>query len=649
MLAGYAMVLDLQDERGRYERTLAAVRDTCPSALFEFLAPRGTSWDAALDGTVFPPAPLPGPEIIDLRKQRTSMVRPPGRSHDVTAPGSNAFALPGGRTASGGALLASDTHLGLRVPNIWYRASLVWSEEIPNSKSETRNNEPQTQNPKRETLNQVDTAPRRVTGVTLPGLPLMIAGSNGRIAWAFTNSEADTVDVVIVEPSDIDPLFYRKGGQHLEMEQRHEMIQVKGGSPVEEVARWTIWGPIVGETDRGRPLAVHWTFHDPAAFNLGLFSLEAAVDVAAALDLAPGLGVPPLNLLVAGRDGTIGWTIAGRLTRRVGFDGRLPTVWGYGDRRWDGWLAPEEYPRLLVKADENAALWSANQRKVGGEAYARLGDNGYGFPARARQIRDDLAALATAATPRTLLAVQLDDRALFLERWQKLLLATLSPGAIAGHRDRAEVRRLVEQWNGRASVDSVAYHLVRRWRGFVADRAFAPVFARAADSYEDFDYHRLNYEEPLWQLVRERPSHFLAAGFLQWDDLVLAAVDDVVRWSREQDRPLARLTWGARNTANIRHPLSRALPGVLAGLLDLPAEPLPGDTNMPRVQTPDFGATDRFVVSPGREEEGIFHMPGGQSGHPLSPFYRAGHAAWVRGEASPFLPGPVVHRLLLKP
>ena len=53
--------------------------------------------------------------------------------------------------------------------------------------------------------------------------------------------------------------------------------------------------------------------------------------------------------------------------------------------------------------------------------------------------------------------------------------------------------------------------------------------------------------------------------------------------------------------------------------------------------------------SPGRESEGYLHMPGGQSGHPLSPFYRAGHEAWVRGEATAFLPGTAKYTLKLVP
>ena len=100
---------------------------------------------------------------------------------------------------------------------------------------------------------------------------------------------------------------------------------------------------------------------------------------------------------------------------------------------------------------------------------------------------------------------------------------------------------------------------------------------------------------------------------------------------------------------SILHPFGRLLPGWLAGRLNMPADQLPGDVNMPRVQTPAFGASLRLAVSPGREAEGIFQMPGGESGHPLSPFYRAGHVNWVKGEPSSFLPGPAVHRLTLNP
>jgi penicillin amidase len=60
-------------------------------------------------------------------------------------------------------------------------------------------------------------------------------------------------------------------------------------------------------------------------------------------------------------------------------------------------------------------------------------------------------------------------------------------------------------------------------------------------------------------------------------------------------------------------------------------------------------ASERLVVSPGRESEGILEMPTGQSGHPLSPFYANSHEAWTKGTPSPLLAGREEHRLTLKP
>jgi penicillin amidase len=81
----------------------------------------------------------------------------------------------------------------------------------------------------------------------------------------------------------------------------------------------------------------------------------------------------------------------------------------------------------------------------------------------------------------------------------------------------------------------------------------------------------------------------------------------------------------------------------------MPVRALPGDQFTPRVQWGGLAASARMVVSPGREQDGILHMPTGQSGHPLSPFYANSHEAWVDGRPTSFLPGPTVHTLTLTP
>jgi penicillin amidase len=87
----------------------------------------------------------------------------------------------------------------------------------------------------------------------------------------------------------------------------------------------------------------------------------------------------------------------------------------------------------------------------------------------------------------------------------------------------------------------------------------------------------------------------------------------------------------------------------LSKLTDMPTLELPGDHHMPRVQDGSFGASERFAVSPGRERDGYLMFPGGPSGHPLSPFYRSGFDDWANGRPTPFLPGSVAHKLVLRP
>ncbi len=630
LLVIYSMTLDLQDSSGTYELCLATLRDQLGNDSLAFFAPLVGPADAALDGSTAPLPPIPSARLIDLRHSAAqARVRPPGiqslfamapERESEMLPGSNSFALAGTHTATGAALLASDPHLDLAVPNIWYRASIEWNEP----------------------------AATHIVGVTLPGLPFVVIGSNGHIAWGLTDGYVDTGDLVAVDVNAIDHSLYKIPGRDelLEIEKRTDVIRVKGADPVTVETPWTVWGPIVATDAKSRPLAYHWTAHDPAATNLVFIQLESAQTVAAAVVIAHQTGIPAHNFVIADAAGNIAWTIIGRLPKRVGFDGRLPTSWSFGDRHWDGFLPADQVPAVI--APPSGRVWTANNRALGGAALALLGDGGYASAPRAAQVRDDLATVEKAV-PRDLLAIQLDDRAFFLERWQKLLLSVLTPEAVAGHKSCAELRSIVEHWGESAAVDSVGYRLVRGFRSCTADFTFTPIFAPCVEAMPGFDWARFHYEEALWTLVEQKPAHLLNPQFSSWDALLLAAADHVVTEVEKQGLTLSQATWGRRNTAHIMHPFGRMLPAWLGGWLNMPADPLPGDINMPRVQTPTFGASMRLVVSPGREAEGLFQMSGGQSGHPLSPYYRAGHENWVHGTPGPLLPGPAMHTLVLTP
>jgi penicillin amidase len=623
ILTVLAMYLVLQHERGTQESALGVMHDVLPEPLFELLASRGTDWDAPVHGGPIPVPPIPGPEVFDLRRQMPALAAAsprPGLTGGAVA-GSNNWAVAGSHTSEGAALVANDMHLGLSVPNIWYRVSLV--HPAP------------------------DGSERRVAGLTLPGTPSVTVGSNGRIAWGFTNSRGDWADLVVLESAPGDAAAYRTPEGPRRFERIAETIRVMDGEDVTLEVLETIWGPVIDRDHRRRRRAYRWVAHDPRAVNLEIIGLEEADDVEAALEVASRSGVPAQNFVVGDREGNIGWTIVGPIPRRFGHDGRLPTSWADGERGWDGWLLPREYPRILNP--ESGRIWTANARVVSGEMLETVGFGGYVTGARAAQIRDALLAL-DGATESDMLAIQLDDRALFLARWRELLLAVLSDEAVSAHPRRRELRRYVEDWGGRAAVDSVGYHMARRFRTLSAERVLRPLVAACAAADRRFAIEDIGRQQegPLWKIVSERPPHLLDPRFASWEELLLAVVDEMLDSLLADGAKLEQHTWGARNTVRIRHPMSRFLP-LVGRWLDMPAIPMSGDRDMPRAQTVDWGPSQRMAVSPGREESGILHMPTGQSGHPLSPFYRAGHRAWVTGDPTPFLPGATRYTLRFEP
>ncbi len=527
---------------------------------------------------------------------------------EPAAPGSNGWAIAGIHTRSGVALVANDMHLDIGVPVVWYPARL-----------------------------RVTAAPTLdITGVTLPGTPAVAAGSNGGIAWGFTNSYGDFADV-----------RWRLCSFE-EFSKRRERIHVRGEADVEVEYHDVGEGVVLDDVDdyqlrADMCLQIAWLAMRPEATNFAMLGLERARNVDEALALAPRVGIPGQNAVFGDIGGRIAWTLMGRVPRGSGPD-RLFGPLEYRD--------VTDHPRL---ADPPVGrLWTANQRVVDGALEAVLGDDevdvgagGYDIGARARQIRDGLLGLEHPATEADMLAVQLDSRGRFHARWADLILTLLDENALAEEPRRREFRALVSDWKPEASPDSVGYRLVREFRGQTLDSLWKWLVAAHMGSEPNVP-RPAQFEAAGWRLVTERPGGIEPPSHIEWRAYLLARVDATIDVLLEQCGALASCTYGRRKPVAIRHPLSRALP-LLPRLVDMPARELPGDHHMPRVQDGHFGASERFAVSPGREAEGYLQLPGGPSGHPLSPFYRSGFEDWANGKPTPFLPGTATHRLVLHP
>jgi penicillin amidase len=635
ILTVLAMFNTLQGRQALFEQSHGALRDTLPEPMFRFLSTAGSEWETPVVGTRITRPPIPGPEIFDLRHMEAKANNPakagclnaiasvcevsgfspivPLAEDESSIIGSNNWAVDGAHSANGAAILANDMHLAIAVPIIWYRASFALGNE-------------------------------HITGVTLPGIPPMVVGSNGHVAWGFTNTGGDWSDLVRIEPDPRDASKYLTPDGPKPYEIYKETIAAKGAASRTFDARWTIWGPIVWKDARGREYAQHWIAHDAKTLASDTTKPERARSVDEMLNAVAGLGIPNQNVAMADESERVAWTIGGAIPKRVGHSGMTPESWADGTNRWDGYLVPSEFPRIVDPKD--GRVWTANAPVVGDAMLATIGEGGFADGIRARLIRDRLMRI-DKATPKDMLSIQVEDRALFLERWRTLLLDTIGPSANASQR---QFRELVDtRWTGRASTESVGYRLVKEFRTLFVRRLMTWLTAPAFEIDPGFDYTRLlRGEGPAWQIVTERPMHLLDPKYKSWDDAILSTVDAVIAQLTEGGKSLADRTWGEANSAEIRHPLSAAIP-FFGSYLNMPGDPLPGDVYTPRASTPRTGPSERMVVSPGHEREGILHIPTGQSGHPRSPHYGDQYRAWLNGEPTPFLPGPAVSTLTLTP
>ncbi len=648
LLTSYAMYFSLQSDYGRQEWQQHLLQQSLPSELTQFLLPIRSFWDAPIE------TESEAKDWIQERLPKTSpfaskttaylKMQQPTLQNELEADlqqeessqfgviGSNNWAVAGALTETGSAIMADDMHLGLSVPNTWFRMRL--------------------KNPD----GSLD-----VNGVTLPGGPLIIAGSNTFVAWGFTNSYGDWGDLIQLQINPDDENQYRTVDGYRDFVVYPETIKIKGAENFQLEVKETQWGPIVsGPSDE--LMAYKWVAHYPEGMNAGLLEMENMKSVEQTLTIVDSIGMPAQNAMLADRFGNIAWTIFGAIPKRQNSaevvqqqenaeavllqkNYRVPADWSKGGYGWDGWLTSAQYP--VVKNPRNFRLWTANTRVVSGEKLAIVGDGHYALGARAKQIRDDLMDLSSPIKEQQLLDVQLDDRAIFLTRWHLLMSEVLNNSS---NQQLAIFKQSLQEWGARASVESTGYRLVKEFRLAVARKVFAAITAPCKQKFENCNYYQAThlFEEPLWSIVTEKNPNWLPSDYTDWQQFFEAMITTEFAEIISGKTRLSQYTWGSKNQIKIKHPLSGAVPG-LASLTDMPIENYSGDRDMPKVANSRFGASERMVISPSHEEDAILHMPTSQSGHPLSPYYGLGHKDWVEGKATPLLPGETVWTLRLQP
>ncbi len=604
---------------GPEERMLSMMEQCLPSEVAAFLTP---------DTDIFSTQMLGGSSArpireIPIKALQTLAHRAIDRRIGVTIypeaaiRGSNNWVVSGLKTNDGRAILANDMHLPLSVPNIWYRTVLRYAEV-------------------------------RLFGVTLPGAPILVAGSNDNVAWGFTNLMADAVDLVKLQ---INP---KNGGEYQtptgweKFGTIRERIRVKSGQDIAHDVRTTRWGPVAAKVLLGHPVAIKWTALEPGGVDLELLNMDRVKTVEQGIAVMNRAGSPPMNVVLADSRGHIGWTLMGRIPKRIGLDGSVSRFWVQEGIGWEGYLKPWELPRIVDPA--SGFLATANNRIVGRRYPFVIGHN-YAHDYRAYRISERLNKMQNP-DEKKLADLQLDTRSEIYEFYRLLAVDLINQAELANEARWISVRDQLLAWDGMANSASKGLDILVAFRKELLKKVFAPYLKVCSSTNKEFVYRWFKMDTPLRQLLTAKLPETLPYPnqYHDWDsflfDLLRIAVGGLID-ERNSDRD-GRSGWGWYNRAEIAHPLAGAVPG-LDKLLNMSMQEVPGCSYCIRVARKLHGASERFVVSPGQPERGIFQMPGGQSGHFGSPHYADHQDFWANGVGMPYMPSGKIGTLLLSP
>lgn len=611
ILIGLSLFQALTDTAESHERMFSVMERLLPAEVVDFLTSDEDGYPTLLlggQGSRRPLTPIPVAALAELLARGGAAAAQPGepQHQNDAVRGSNGWVVGGGLTADGRAIMVSDMHLPLSVPNIWYRVTLRYGET-------------------------------ELSGLVVPGTPMVISGSNGHVAWGFTNLRGDVLDLVELEINPDDPEQYKTPDGWRRFEVVEEQIRVRRGKPVSVPVQQTIWGPVSRNPIMDRQVAVRWTALDPRAVDLSLADMDAAVSLEDALRVVQRAGVPPMNAMLADAGGRIAWTYSGKIPIRKGFDGIGSRSWADGQVGWDGFIPPEQLP-LLVDPPAQFIV-TANNRTLGSEYPYVVGFN-FSSGYRAQRI-DQLLSTMQRVSESDMFQLMLDTGADFYEFYRALALEVLPEAITAAHPLLAQARRAIAAWDGRADVESKGIAILVRFREALAEAVFLPYLQACIEADKGFNYGWNSFEKPLRLLLTERIPELLPdrAQYASWDALIVGVLDQTCQALQRRHRvaTLEELSWGRVSVVSIRHPLAAVLP-FLNRFLSMPRDPLPGSVFSIRVAAPWIGSALRLAVSPGHHTDGLLHIPCGQSGHPMSDNYRDQQRYWLRGEPLPLMP-----------
>jgi len=556
--------------------------------------------------------------VGDLEKELNAAI---GRSECAgCTPGSNNWVVSGAHTASGKPLLSNDMHLPLTEPNIWYMADL----SAPRMKS----------------------GGFRAAGVTLPGMPFVIAGHNEHVAWGFTALYADVQDLYD-EKLDGKGNYQAADGSWKPLAIDHEVISVRGGKDVVVDVKSTAHGALINTLlpKLKSTVSLKWTMDDATLNGLPLYEMNTAANWTEFSVALSNWCWPTQNVVYSDDQGHIAYHAVGRVPLRPG--GLIGMPIADNAHEWQGYIPFDQMPNSFDPP--SGFLATANSRVTTDSSPYKLSLE-WVEPYRAQRIYKALQG-RDKLTPADMLAVQTDIYSeVDQEIGQRLAYAIdHTPGVDDRLRKAADLMR---SWDGRLTVDSAAASIVTQARHAFWPLILEPKLGKDTNEYR---WSESNFAEE--EIIMHGSAEWLPPAYKNWDALLTDAVRKGLGGGMDKGKAPGDVSlwrYGSWHVVDIEHPLAAFLP-VIGRIAGTGPQPLSGDTTTVKQVGRDFGPSQRFTMDWSNVDGSTENIALGESGDPYSTYFRDQWSDYLGGTtfALPFTAQAVAaqtrHTLRLEP
>ena len=508
--------------------------------------------------------------------------------------GSNNWAVSGSKTKSGRPILASDPHLGLNMPSLWYEV-------------------------------QITTPTHSTYGASFPGSPAVIIGFNDSLAWGVTNAGRDVLDFYEIKFKDSTENEYWYNGKWNTAEKRTEVIKVKDSADVVEQIPMTVWGPTMYDAhyqnpqSKGRNLAIQWTAHNVSNGAETFYRLNRAKNYDDYIKAISLWTCPGQNFVLATKTGDIAIKQQGSFVARWERQGDFIMPGEDSSFQWQGIIPGNENP--MIKNPERGFVSSANQKSTDASYPYYLGAASALPLYRGISVNMHLNKMSQI-TAEDMQALQTDNYNVFAATARPALMKYIQVDKLSN-----DAKRMVAEmtnWDLYNNVNAKGITCFKIIWDSVEQAVWGDELGGSAipllkpEAYVLLDQM---LKDTNWSIADDiRTKNIVEDLKTQVTLGVEKATEKLLSLEKEN-----KLEWSLFKATRVMH-LTKT-PALSRMNL-----PIGGGVNIINATTENHGPSWRMVVHLTDEIEAYGLYPGGQSGNPGSPYYDTFVNYWAEGK-----------------